>query len=260
MRIALALEYDGRSYCGWQTQPSGCGVQDAVTLAVSAIAGEAVAVVCAGRTDTGVHALAQGVHFDTRAERRATAWTRGVNARLPSSIAVVQATSVPDDFHARFDAVERTYSYVLLERPERPGLLAGRVGWHCRRLSIDRMREAAATLAGTHDFSAFRSSQCQAKSPVRTLHELSIRRSGDCIMVDLRANAFLHHMVRNILGALVYVGDGRRPVQWLAALLASRDRTAGAPTFPAAGLYLTGVRYGDNWQPPSIRRTMAPPP
>jgi tRNA pseudouridine38-40 synthase len=260
MRIALALEYDGRPFCGWQTQPSGYGVQDAVTRAVSAIAGEPVSVVCAGRTDAGVHALAQVVHFDTRADRQVSAWTRGVNARLPGTIAVLGATSVPDDFHARFDAVERTYSYVLLERPERPGLLAGRVGWHYRPLSVDRMREAAASLEGTHDFSAFRSSQCQAKSPIRTLHELSIRRSGDCILVDLRANAFLHHMVRNMLGALVYVGDGRRPVQWLAALLASRDRTRGAPTFPAAGLYLTGVRYGHDWQPPSVRRTMAPLP
>jgi tRNA pseudouridine38-40 synthase len=242
-RIALGLEYDGRAFCGWQTQPSGCAVQDHVERALSGIAGVRVATLCAGRTDAGVHALAQVVHFDTPVQRPDTAWVRGGNALLPSSVAITWARPVPPDFHARYSAMRRSYRYVLLNRSVRPGADAGRVGWFHLPLDVDRMQSAARELIGEHDFSAFRSSECQARSPVRQLHALEVRRSGDYIIMDFCANAFLHHMVRNIVGALVYVGKGAREQGWLAELLSGRDRTRSAPTFDAAGLYLSGVEY-----------------
>ncbi|HEX8010136.1 MAG TPA: tRNA pseudouridine(38-40) synthase TruA [Casimicrobiaceae bacterium] len=250
MRIAIGLEYDGGPFHGWQSQADGSGVQDAVERALSAIAGAPVRAVAAGRTDAGVHAAIQVVHFDSEARRPDTAWVRGVNATLPGSVAVRWALPVPEAFHARFAATGRHYTYLLLDRPVRPALCAGRVGWYHRPLAVEAMRAAAEALAGTHDFSAFRAAECQAKSPVRRLERIAIAREDDMIRFELHADAFLQHMVRNIVGALVYVGDGRQPAGWIAELLAGRDRTRGAPTFAAAGLYLTGIDYPARWNLP----------
>ncbi len=251
-RIALGLEYDGRAFCGWQTQPSGCAVQDHVERALAGIAGTPVATICAGRTDAGVHALAQVVHFDTDVERPDTAWVRGGNALLPPAVAITWARAVHGDFHARYSALRRSYRYVLLNRSVRPAADAGRVGWFHLSLDEGRMQVAASALIGEHDFSAFRSSECQAKSPVRVVHGIDIRRNGDYLVMDFCANAFLHHMVRNIVGALVYVGKGAREPGWTAELLAGRDRTRAAPTFDAAGLYLSGVEYDRAFGLPAI--------
>ncbi len=253
MRIALGLEYDGAPFQGWQTQAGGTGVQDTLERALSSIADAPVSTVAAGRTDAGVHAAMQVAHFDTDARRADSAWIRGVNALLPTSVAVRWALVVPNDFHARFAATGRHYTYLLLDRPVRPALLAGRVGWYHRPLALDLMRAAADALLGRHDFSAFRAAECQAKSATRMLDRLEISREDDMIRFDLHADAFLHHMVRNIVGALVYVGNGRHPPAWVAELLAGRDRTRAAPTFGADGLYLTGIDYPTRWNLPATR-------
>lgn len=254
MRIALGIEYNGAAFCGWQTQPSGCAVQDALERALSEIAGEQIATICAGRTDAGVHALAQVVHFDSAAVRPDSAWVRGTNTLLPADAAVTWGQTVAVEFSARFSAHERCYRYVLLNHPVRPSLNQGRVGWYHAPLDVARMREGAAHLLGRQDFSAFRSSECQAKSPVRELRRLDVRRSGDYIVFDLVANAFLHHMVRNIVGCLVYVGNGKRDPAWLAEVLRSRDRALAGPTFDAAGLYLAHVGYDAKWGLPPLAR------
>jgi tRNA pseudouridine38-40 synthase len=210
-----------------------------------------VTLTAAGRTDAGVHALSQVVHFDTDANRPDSAWVRGVNALLPVPVSVLWAQPVPAEFHARFSAQGRRYRYLLLNRAMRTGLLAGRVGWFHAPLDVERMRQAAGCLMGEHDFSAFRAAECQAKSPIRTLTQVDIHRAGDLIVLDLAANAFLHHMVRNILGCLVYVGKGKYPPQWMAEVLAQRDRRLAAPTFSPDGLYLSGVDYGSQWALPT---------
>lgn len=248
MRIALGLEYDGSDFCGWQSQAGGGAVQDAVESALSIIVDAPTRVVCAGRTDAGVHALAQVVHFDTETLRPLTAWVRGVNAHLPASVAVRWAQPVAAEFHARFSARGRRYRYLLLNRAERPGLMARRVGWFHRPLEVDPMREAASLLLGEHDFSAFRSIECQAKSPVKLLRRAEVARHGDMLVFDFEASAFLHHMVRNLVGALVYVGKGSHPPAWIGELLAGRDRARSAPTFDASGLYFAGVDYDPVWQ------------
>ena len=222
-------------------------MQDALEAALAEIAGAAVAVTAAGRTDRGVHARAQVVHFDAGAPRPESAWVRGVNALLPDPVAVLWSREMPDDFHARYSAVSRTYRYRLLNRPQRPALDATRLGWFHLPLNLDSMKEAALLLLGEHDFSAFRSSECQARTPVRTLHALRIERQGERIDFVLRANAFLHHMVRNIVGTLVYVGKGRHPPQWVREVLLSRERGRAAPTFAAEGLYLDGIEYPPKW-------------
>jgi|SRR5581483_4114345 len=257
MRIALGLEYDGSAFCGWQTQPAGCGVQDVLERALSEIADHAVETICAGRTDAGVHALSQVVHFDTGTTRRETAWVRGVNALLPAGACALWSRQVADDFHARFCATSRRYVYYLLNRPQRPALLANRVGWFHASLSEDAMRRAAAHLVGTHDFSAFRAAECQAKTPVRTLRSLEISRHDELVRFDFVANAFLHHMVRNLVGSLVYVGAGRQPPDWIRQVLEGRDRSKAAPTFPAAGLYFAAVEYEPRWQLPPAADTEA---
>ncbi len=248
MRIALGLEYDGAGFCGWQSQAGGGAVQDALEAALSAIADAPVRVVCAGRTDAGVHALAQVVHFDTGAARPDTAWVRGVNAHLPATVAVRWAQPVVDEFHARFSALGRRYRYLLLNRAERPGLMARRVGWFHRPLDVEAMSVAAGLLLGEHDFSAFRSVECQARSPVKDLRRAAIVRRGDLLVFDFEASAFLHHMVRNLVGALVHVGKGARPPAWLGDVLVGRDRARAAATFDACGLYLAGVDYDPVWQ------------
>ena len=253
MRFALALEYHGGGFCGFQSQSSGCGVQDALERALSSVAGAKVDVVGAGRTDAGVHATSQIAHFDTAAERSPTAWVRGVNAHLPDSAAVLWAQSTADDFHARFSATARHYTYLLLDRAERPGLAAGRVGWYHRPLDVDAMAAGAALLTGSHDFSSFRAAECQAKTPVRILSRLDVTRDGPCVRFDFSANAFLHHMVRNIVGALVYVGARKMPSASIAELRDARDRTRAPPTFAPAGLYFTGADYEARFALPVTR-------
>lgn len=247
MRIALVIEYDGSGFFGWQSQSGGNTVQDAVEAAVSVVADMPTRVVCAGRTDTGVHALAQVVHFDTDAVRPLSAWVRGVNAHLPETVAVRHAQLMSAEFHARFSATGRRYRYLLLNRPQRPGVSHRRVGWYHRPLDLGMMQTAALSVLGEQDFTAFRSAECQAKSPVRTLHQLAIQREGELFIFDLHANAFLHHMVRNLVGSLIMVGSGKYPPQWMADILAGRDRSLAAPTFSPAGLYLTGVDYDPVW-------------
>jgi tRNA pseudouridine38-40 synthase len=243
MRFALAVEYQGTAFCGFQSQPSGCGVQDALERAIGAIAGHEVRVTAAGRTDAGVHAVSQIVHFDTEAKRPDTAWVRGVNSHLPAAAAVLWARPVAEDFHARFAASARHYTYLLLIRTERTALLAGLAGWYHRPLDAALMNAAAAHLVGTHDFSSFRAAECQAKSPVKELRLAYVARRGDYLLCDFRADGFLHHMVRNLMGCLIHVGAGAQPPAWLRDILESRDRALAAPTFDAAGLYLTHIRY-----------------
>lgn len=253
MRIALGLEYDGTPFCGWQSQPSGCGVQDRVEAALAAFADHPVATVAAGRTDAGVHARAQAIHFDTDAVREPFAWVRGPNARLPDAIRVVWAQPVPDGFHARFHAISRTYEYLLLDDAVAPGLLATKVGWFHRPLDVAAMQAAALSLPGERDFSAFRDAQCQARSPVRRLHEARVERRGSLVVFTFRANAFLHHMVRNLVGSLVYVGAGRQPTGWIGELLGQRDRRLAAPTFAPDGLYLSAIEYDPSLGLPGFR-------
>jgi tRNA pseudouridine38-40 synthase len=244
------VEYEGSAFCGWQTQPQACGVQDSLDGALSEVAGERVVTACAGRTDARVHALAQVVHFDTDAQRPLSAWIRGANALLPEAVSVNWAKQVGEDFHARFSATGRRYVYWLLSRPQRPGLLHNRVGWFHQTLDVDAMRRAARCLIGEHDFTAFRASECQAKSPVKVLRELQIIRRDETIRFEFAADAFLQHMVRNIVGSLVYVGCGRQSSEWMDALLQSRDRTRAAPPFSPAGLYLAAVDYDAAWALP----------
>jgi len=246
-RIALGIEYDGSRFLGWQTQPGGGAVQDALEPALGAIAGAPVGVTAAGRTDRGVHARLQVVHFDTDAARPASAWVRGVNALLPDSVAVLWSREVDGQFHARYSAVSRTYRYELLNRSVRPALAAAHVGWFHLPLDPGKMQQAAAYLVGEHDFSAFRSSECQAKTPIRRLHALEIEAHGERIDFVLRANAFLHHMARNIVGTLLYVGKGKHPPSWIKDVLDSRSRSEAAPTFGPQGLYLEKIQYDARW-------------
>ena len=247
MRIALGLEYDGSRFLGWQTQPGGGTVQDTLQSALAVIAGMPVGVTCAGRTDRGVHALEQVVHFDVGVTRPESAWVRGVNAVLPESIAVQWAREVPAQFHARYAARARTYRYVLFNRAVRPALAARHAGWFHAALDVAAMRAGARHFLGEQDFSAFRSAECQAATPVRTLHSLEIEARGERIDFVLRANAFLHHMVRNIVGTLIHVGAGRQPPDWVGEVLRSRERARAAPTFAAEGLYLERVEYEPHW-------------
>ncbi len=259
MRLALGLEYAGTSFTGWQSQSDGRAVQDALEGALAGIAGAPVRTAAAGRTDSGVHATLQIVHFDTEAGRPHTAWIRGVNSHLPDTVAVRWAQPVADKFHARFAATARHYTYLLSAHAVRPALLAGRVGWYHRPLDVAAMGEAARALSGTHDFSAFRAAECQAQSPVKTLAFVGVTADGEYVRFDFSANAFLHHMIRNIVGALVYVGAGKAPAGWIAELLAARDRTRAAPTFAADGLYLTGADYDAKWGLPPTRRPVVLP-
>jgi tRNA pseudouridine38-40 synthase len=242
-RIALGIEYDGSHYCGWQVQDHCGSVQQQLEKALGAVADHPVRVSCAGRTDTGVHALGQVVHFDTAAQRPDHAWVLGGNANLPEDITVLWARPVPAEFHARFSAVRRHYRYVIFNRPLRPAILASRVSWEYRPLALEPMLEAAAFLVGEHDFSAYRALACQAKSPVRTLHRLDIERYGEFVVLDLEANGFLHHMVRNIAGVLAKIGAGEAAPHWAREVLEQRDRTRGGVTASPNGLYFANVYY-----------------
>ncbi len=247
MRIACAVEYDGAAYRGWQRQDNAPSVQACVEQALSQVAAHSISVGCAGRTDAGVYATWQIVHFDTDAERAERAWLLGGNANLPRDIRLIHAQPVDAAFHARFSARARSYRYVILNREVPSALLRTRATWERRPLDAARMQQAATHLLGEHDFSSFSAVACQAKSPVRTVHRLQVTRSGDLIYLDVEANTFLHHMVRNIAGVLIAVGCGDRPPDWVAQVLARRDRTRGGVTAPAAGLYLVGVKYPDEF-------------
>jgi tRNA pseudouridine38-40 synthase len=242
-RIALGLEYDGAPFSGWQTQKDGSGIQDAVEAALQSFVGQPTPVVCAGRTDAGVHATGQVVHLDSPVAREPRAWVRGVNRYLPRAVSIRWAREVSAGFHARYGALARTYEYWILNDAVRSPLYERRAGWVFRPLDVGAMREAAQRLVGSHDFSAFRSAECQAASPVRDLRRFEVERLGRLVRVQVTANAFLHHMVRNLVGTLVYVGIGRQPPQWAGEVLAGRDRALAAPTFAACGLYLTRVEY-----------------
>ncbi len=250
-RFALTLAYDGSHFNGWQTQPGGTAAQDVLERALETIAGHPVSTVCAGRTDAGVHALRQVVHFDSDAERPHSAWVRGVNAHLPEAIAVRSATLVDEGFHARYGALRRRYRYLLYRSPVRHPLVARRAGWTFHEPDLGRMREAAALLVGEHDFSAFRSAQCQAASPVRRLEALTLQEQGAFVVATFTGNAFLHHMIRNLMGALLAVGEGRHAPEWVAELLAGRDRRRAPATFAPDGLYLDGAQYEARFGLPS---------
>lgn len=247
MRIALGVEYDGTAFAGWQWQPGRRTVQEVLEGAVSQVADASTRVHCAGRTDAGVHALAQVVHFDTAAARTARAWLLGTNTALPDDLRVLWAREVPDDFNARSNAIARCYRYVILNRPMRSALLKRQVTWCFQPLDEARMQQAADHLIGEHDFSSFRAQGCQSNSPFRRMHFITVRREGERILIELAANAFLHHMVRNIVGVLMAVGAGKQQPDWAREVLAARDRTAAGVTAPADGLYLAGVCYPERF-------------
>lgn len=259
VRVALGVEYAGDAFEGWQSQRHGRTVQDVLEHALARIAGAPIRLQVAGRTDTGVHATAQVAHFDTVAQRPLTAWVRGVNTYLPPTVVVRWAHVVDEHFHARFLAYERAYRYILFNSPTRPAVLAGKVGWFHPPLDVSRMAAGAALLVGKHDFSAFRAACCQSKTPVRVMYDAQVARTGDYLTLDFRANGFLHHMVRNLVGALVYIGKGYYPPEWLGEVLEGRDRVHSAPTFEAAGLYLCGVSYPPRWSLPGDGRIIALP-
>lgn len=243
MRLALGLEYDGTDYKGWQTQPGGNTVQDILESAIAQFTTKPHATICAGRTDAGVHAKNQVVHLDTEVDRPMWSWVRGLNALLPNSIAVHWAVPVGDEFHARYSAIAREYVYRIYHAPTRSPLALRTATWVYQPLVLSSMQEAAKRLIGTHDFSAFRSAECQARSPVRTLERFEIEQHGLMIVCSLRANAFLHHMVRNLVGSVVEVGRGARDLEWIERVLQSRDRSQAARTFPSEGLCLEKVEY-----------------
>ncbi|AVS77274.1 tRNA pseudouridine(38-40) synthase TruA [Paracidovorax avenae] len=265
MRVALGVSYNGSAYRGWQSQPGGATVQDRLEAALARFATHEVSTICAGRTDAGVHGLMQVVHFDTPLDRTPFSWVRGTNTFLPPDIAVQWARPVPEAFHSRASATARRYAYVLLQSPVRPSVESARVGWVFHALDGDAMRAAARHLIGEHDFTSFRASACQAKSPVKTLRRIEITQrgtggvpagqaSGDrgdvptCYWrFEFEGNAFLHHMVRNIMGCLVAVGQGQHPADWMHAVLQARSRDAAAPTFSPDGLYFLGPLYDPAW-------------
>ncbi len=250
-RIAVGIEYDGSAYAGWQAQASAPSVQSVVEAAIGRVADHPVSVTSAGRTDAGVHAIGQVAHFDTDAGRSERAWALGANTNLPNDVAVLWAREVPDEFHARYSATARSYRYVILNRPTRPALARQRVCWIHGPLDAARMQQAANHLVGEHDFSAFRAAECQSRTPMRRLERILVTRSDEHVIIDVTANAFLHHMVRNIAGLLIEVGTGEAQPDWARAVLEGRDRTVAAATAPAGGLYLMCVTYPAHFRLPA---------
>ncbi len=250
MRVALGISYNGGAYQGWQSQASGLTIQDKLEAALGKFTAQRVSTLCAGRTDAGVHGIMQVVHFDTLLTRDTYSWVRGTNANLPKDIAVQWAVFPPDGFHCRASAMSRRYAYVVYESVVRPSVDHGRVGWAFRSLDLNAMRQAADILIGEHDFTSFRASQCQALSPVKNLMEIAFSKRGSYWRIEFEANAFLHHMIRNIMGCLVQIGQGKKSPEWMAEVLAARDRRAAAPTFSPDGLYFLGPRYDAKWDIP----------
>ena len=247
MRYAMGLEYDGSKFLGWQIQRQEPTVQACVERAASRVADEEIRVTCCGRTDTGVHALCQVAHFDTAAQRPERAWILGLNSHLPDGASVLWIRQVDDDFHARFSAFSRTYRYLVVNRWIRPALEAQRMAWCRQPLDADRMNEAAQLLCGEHDFTSFRASACQARHAVREIQDIAVRRSGEVICLEVTANGFLYHMVRNIAGSLLRVGIGECGPDWIGELLARRDRSLAAPTAAPDGLYFVRARFPDRY-------------
>ncbi|MFL6618385.1 MAG: tRNA pseudouridine(38-40) synthase TruA [Povalibacter sp.] len=250
-RIALGIEYDGSIFAGWQSQTHAHGIQAAMEAAVAAVADHPAEVVAAGRTDAGVHAAMQVVHFDTQAIRTERSWVLGTNTNLPKQVSVLWARQVPDDFHARYDARSRSYRYFILNRGVRAGLGWQTTSWVRHPLDHERMHAAAQCLVGEHDFSSFRAAECQSRTPVRRLRSIEVERHGETLVISVTANAFLHHMVRNIAGVLIAVGSGDRPTEWVTEVLNARDRKQGGVTAPPQGLYLSAVEYDPELQLPS---------
>ena len=250
-RIALVVEYNGQGYHGWQSQSHAPSVQQSLEGALSRVADHDVAVTAAGRTDAGVHALAQVVHFDTSADRAMSAWTLGCNSHLPADISVSWAGKPGVQFHARYSASARHYRYFICDRRTRPALLHGRVAWYHYPLDACRMHEAGQLLLGEHDFTSFRAAECQSNTPYREILSLSVQRQGELVIIDVCANAFLHHMVRNIAGVMMAIGRGDYPPQWAGEVLAARCRSAGGVTAPASGLYFLGPVYDPHFGVPS---------
>ncbi|RZN53980.1 tRNA pseudouridine(38-40) synthase TruA [Avibacterium paragallinarum] len=250
MKIALGIEYNGKNYFGWQKQEKVASVQECLEKAISFVANEECQIFCAGRTDSGVHATGQVVHFETNVVRAETAWSFGVNANLPDDIAVSWAKQVSDDFHARFSATARRYRYVIYNNKLRSAILPEGVTHYHQPLDHQLMHEAGQALLGENDFSSFRAAQCQSNTPWRNIHHLNVVRQGKYIIVDIQANAFVHHMVRNIVGSLMEVGAGRQPVEWISWLLAQRNRKLAAPTAKPEGLYLVQVHYPSSFEIP----------
>jgi tRNA pseudouridine38-40 synthase len=260
-RFAIGIEYDGGRYRGWQSHPHAPGIQSELERALARVADAAVAVTAAGRTDAGVHASMQVAHFDAPVDRGERGWVLGANSNLPADVTALWLRTVPGTFHARHDALERSYRYVILNRPVRPAIERGSVCWVREPLDAGAMHAAGQALLGEHDFSAFRSAECQSRTPIRRVVALDVRRSGEHVVVDVTANAFLHHMVRNVAGALIAVGRGEERPQWVASVLATRDRRRNAATAPPQGLYLQSIRYPDALGLPSAggRDPLAPP-
>jgi tRNA pseudouridine38-40 synthase len=253
MRIALGIEYDGSAFRGWQSQEKAIGIQSLVEKSLASVADHPVEVMAAGRTDAGVHALIQVIHFDTTAERSERAWVLGTTSNLPKQISVLWAREMPDAFHARYSAQARSYRYYILNRSIRPAIGADYLSWIREPLDAARMHEAAQHLIGEHDFTSFRAAQCQSRTPMQYVHSISVARSGEIIELAITANAFLHHMVRNIAGTLIAIGTGERAIDWTREVLDARDRTQGGITAPPGGLYLTGIRYAAGLQLQSER-------
>lgn len=250
-KIALGIEYDGSKYYGWQRQNEVRSVQEKLEKALSKVANEPINVFCAGRTDAGVHATGQVVHFETRMQRKDAAWTLGVNANLPGDIAVRWVKAVPEDFHARFSATARRYRYIIYNQRLRPAILAQGVTHFYHPLDADRMHRAAQCLLGENDFTSFRAVQCQSRTPWRNLMHINVTRCGAYVVVDIKANAFVHHMVRNIVGSLMEIGCGNQAENWMAELLAAKDRKLAAATGKAEGLYLVSVDYPEHFALPA---------
>jgi len=250
MRIALGIEYDGSKYYGWQRQNEVISVQEKLEDALSRVANHPVRVHCAGRTDSGVHGTGQVVHFDTDSIRKDVAWTLGVNANLPDDIAVRWAQEVDEEFHARFSATARRYRYIIYNNNLRPAILGSGVSYYHGDIDAELMHDAAQQLVGEHDFTSFRAKHCQAKSPIKTMHHIKVIRQNAYIIIDVKANAFLHHMVRNLAGSLMEVGKGNKPVSWIAELLAGKDRSVAAATSKAEGLYMVEVDYPSQFNLP----------
>jgi len=251
-RVALGVEYNGTQFSGWQVQPNQRTVQGCLTEAIRFVANQDIKIVAAGRTDSGVHALQQVVHFDADAQREQRNWILGLNTHLPSDVNVVWAQAVDMDFSARFSAVSRRYRYLILNRVSRSAVHHNKMWWHFQPLDIDLMQAAADMLVGHHDFSAFRAKECQAHNPVKTMEAINVTRQGDCIAIDVKAQSFLHHMVRNIVGVLVPIGEGKKPVSWALDVLESKDRAQGGVTSPPEGLYFVDVQYPEKYTLPTV--------
>ena len=253
MKIALGIEYNGCNYYGWQRQSISPTIQQTLETALSTIANESIRIYCAGRTDTGVHAIQQVIHYETSSIRDTQAWVRGTNSILPKDISVIWALESEDDFHARFSAEQRTYQYLILNRPARPAIFNGLASWESRPIDLVKMKQASTCFIGQHDFTSYRSIACQANSPIRTIHDFEIDKWEDWIVITLSANAFLHHMVRNIVGVLMTIGLGKKEVNWASEVLAAKDRTVGGVTAPPDGLYLVNIQYPKRFSIPGAK-------